>query len=355
MLQAGAQRGDRDGGERRDGDGHRGRVATEQQSRARDDRGPDGQEQPRDQRVGGRRGQQTVDVVEVVAQDRDGDRGGQAHVGQCETDEHEVGATEQEVARPAQQQSGRHEEPAQRQPAQLRPAHPVRRAGPHHRGPAGGDEQAQQDREQGEGGHRQRRYGGWRPGAQGVRRGLVRRGERRGVPGDQQHEHHGDGGQPGGDPPPPRTGQPPVREIQHEQRHGHVPPHPRALLERDEHHRVGQARHPAGRRRVHLAAEDQAGHRADGGQQGADPVVRTAPHDQEPEHDRRQPDGRAGTEHDRVRDRRGVHQPDHPAEQPDDRRERTDGGPDHRRRRWRHSLASHVSRVKALAPAPDPC
>ena len=137
-------------------------------------------------------------------------------------------------------------------------------------------------------------------------------------------ERDGDGRQPGRHPPPARPRQPSVREEQHEQRDGHVPPHPPALLQRDEHGRVGQARAPARGRGVHLPPEDQAGQRADGGEQRADRVARTTAGDQQAQRDGRQPDRGGGAERDRVGDRGRVHQPDDAAPEPGQGGERRD-------------------------------
>ena len=126
----------------------------------------------------------------------------------------------------------------------------------------------------------------------------------------------GDRRQPGRDPAPARPRQPPVREEQHEQRDGHVPPHPHALLQRDEHGRVGQARAPARGRRVHLPPEDQARQGTDGGEQRADRVARAAVGDQQAQRDGRQPDRGGGAERDRIGDRGRVHQPDDAAPEP---------------------------------------
>ena len=243
-----------------------------------------------DQRVGRRRGQQAVDVVEVVAQDRDGDRGGEADVGQREADEHEVGATEQEVARPARA-AGWPAPAARPAPASAAaPAAPRRPCGtaPPPTNPS--RRAAQQRREQGEGEPRSSAgtaSGGQVPSACGA--ALVGRRERRRVPGDQQLNTTATAGSPATTHRQRgrATGRP-GRTARAARRARTTTSTRPARARRAPSSRAGRA--SRGRRRVRLAPEDQARHRADRAEQRTDTVVRTAPDDQQAEHGRRQPE-----------------------------------------------------------------
>jgi hypothetical protein len=274
-LHPGPHRGERKRADRRRDRRDRHRVPAGEHPAGDLDRGEQRQQDGAHGRPGHRAADRPVDVVEVMPQHGDRGRGGDGqHQHAQANDDEDLGLPPQQVGQPAEQQGAGHRQRAEQQPRQLGPAHRVGRpAVAHDHRRRAGQQQAGERGEQHPGRGRPERAGQRPEGVgdplEGSRVGLgVHRGQ-----GEERGRHHD---QAGGHPPPARTGQPTVREGQHQHRGRDVQQHPRALHQPRVQRRARQrARMPDEHRGVGVAeADHQQRHRAEQAQLRADPVAR---------------------------------------------------------------------------------